>query len=304
MVTNESTDSDFNARLSSATEGEEDEGDEKENNMSDGVKNVKQNYMQVSVVEGKIVRTDKKDRHVEYKIQIKYPKVSASWSVFRRYARFELLHSELNSLTDTKLPKLPAKSTFRSFKRSYIENQRRKLHEYLHQLSCNDSINKSAPWCKFLVESFDNLFENVTLRPKKVDFSEDAWKRKYLKLKREQERTDLNLRERMKAIKQQEIKNQQYLESTKQRHTMELEKINEEWKKKDDQVKFELRDLKLKYDISYQKAKELERKNEKLQQQKKILITEIKRQRSDMGITTEKTTSSPSAGRLGGSGGH
>lgn len=239
----------------------------------------------VQIIESKIEKDHEKDKkHVNYIIQVKHTS-GASWRVSRRYTKFENLHHDLQLITKSTLPKLPPKSRKRNFKDSYIDKQREKLNSYLVKLAANAEVNQSTPWCSFLVGTFQDLFEHINT--KKSD--QNSWEQKYQQLVREKHEVDIGLRERTRIIEQHNVDKEQYEEVSQAQQMKELANVNQKCEAKVIEITAELQALRKEQEISNNKIKQLEELVNRLQQQKHVLIAEVKKQRVALGHASGRT---------------
>eukprot|EP00456_Euglypha_rotunda_P080080 TRINITY_DN7734_c0_g1_i5.p1 TRINITY_DN7734_c0_g1~~TRINITY_DN7734_c0_g1_i5.p1 ORF type:complete len:353 (+),score=63.12 TRINITY_DN7734_c0_g1_i5:652-1710(+) len=127
--------------------------------------------MEISIVGTEKVKEHKKDTlHVSYVIKVTTGPVSGhTWTVSRRYGRFQALHDEISLLFSEKVvPPLPASKWTRSFEKEYLDSQQSLLEQYLQALIKVEEIRNSHPFCQFLVSTLPEVL---------VSYNEDEQKK-------------------------------------------------------------------------------------------------------------------------------
>lgn len=137
------------------------------------------NAMTIRILGSEICKDhDTDSMHVNYVISVICPAANVSWRVSRRYRMFKELAGKLRPLLGGKraMPALPGKSLRRSFKQKYVEEQQGRLEDWLLQLGKMPAVVNSAPWCSFLVSTFNDIFAPADDRLQQADHQliEDA----------------------------------------------------------------------------------------------------------------------------------
>jgi len=115
--------------------------------------------MEIEISKTEKLKDPKNKEYISYLIKVTVGK--HSWTVSRRYQRFETLHAEIQPLGQ-KVPSLPAAKWGRSVEKEYAEAKSTclSLQDYLRSLIKIDDVRNSNPFCEFIVSTLPEILIN------------------------------------------------------------------------------------------------------------------------------------------------